>query len=150
MRRIVEIVVVVASSFAQRHCESKRLLSATDDLIKEKFEVNGPHWGQKSYVSYKIGNYLWLWINTQANMLRLNFAIKSKTFDEQDLAQRLGVAQFNSMQSLSEKMSLRNSVFVEESGESRDYIRLRIKDEFDMQSKPFLEFLNQAYNAFPR
>ncbi|HXY88029.1 MAG TPA: hypothetical protein VEG44_06290 [Candidatus Acidoferrales bacterium] len=130
--------------------KTRELLLKLDELIKEKLEVDGPHWGQKYYVSYKIGNYLWLRVNTRASVLQLNFVVKSKTFAEQDLAQRLGFAQYSNVQSQAEKMNLGNSVFVEESDESRDYIRLRIKDKFDMQSKPFLEFLEQAYKAFPK
>jgi len=71
-------------------------------------------------------------------VLRLNFAVKAKTFTEQELAERLGVAQYSDAKTFAEKMNLGNSVFDEESEESRDYIRLRIKDESAMQSKAFL------------
>jgi Endonuclease NucS len=130
--------------------KTRDMLLKVNDLIRDNLEVDGPNWGQKFYVSYKIGSNVWLWINTHPTMLVLNFSIKAKSLDEQQIAQRLNVEQYSTVKSLTEKLGLKSSVLVEESTEARNYVVLRVKDEFNVDSEVFLDFLKEAYDAFPK
>ncbi len=130
---------------------TKAMLLQLDRLISDNFEeVDGPRWNQKFYVAYRVGNYIWLYVRTQATILILDVNVEPDTFDQSDLAEQLGVEEFDKEHSLAEKFGLPSSVQVEKRTEARDSIRLRIKDDFDLEGEAFTEFLKEAYAAFPR
>ncbi len=135
-----------------RRCspETQKMLLNLDDLIRDNLQVDGPRWNQKFYVAYRIGNKNWLAIGTRSTMLVLDFTVKRGAFNQGDLAERLGVASFDTEDSLSEKIGLPSSVLVKAWNEASDLLTLRIKDDFDMESAEFLDVLKAAYAAFPR
>jgi hypothetical protein len=129
---------------------TREMLLKVDEIISDSLEVEGPQWGQKDYISYKIGNSIWLWLNTHPKMLVLNFNVRAKAFTEQDIAGALAIVPYSQAQSQAEKMSLGSSIAIEEIDDSHDYAHLRVKENFDLTSKSFLEFLKETYSAFPR
>jgi hypothetical protein len=123
-------------------------MEALNDLIREGFAVDGPRWGQKGYVAYRVGNRNWLIVETQASLLRLKVLVDAGSFNVADLAQRLEVREFDKEESLSEKFGWPSSVFIGNRSEDTDRVVLRIKEDFDLESERFLEFLREAYEAF--
>lgn len=136
----------------KRRCspETQKMLLELDDLIRDTFEVDGPRWNQKFYVAYRIGNTNWLSIRTRNSLLRLDFLVGHGLLNQEDLASRLSVVPFDSEDSLSEKLSLPSSVLVKHRNETSDRVILRMKRDFELGSQAFLEFLQEAYAAFPR
>ncbi len=128
---------------------TKEMLLKVNEIIRNNFEVDGPQWGQKFYVSYKIGNNIWLWIRARASNLLLTFSVQAGAFDEQQLAEALGVEADHSIETLSKKRHV-DSVRIEDRDEARAFVDLRVRKAFDLSSPGFLEFLNKAYDAFPR
>jgi len=51
---------------------------------------------------------------------------------------------------LADKFGLPSSVAIANVTETRDRIRFRIKDDFNLDGEPFIEFLNSAHVAFPK
>lgn len=119
-------------------------------IIQENFDVEGPRWNQKHYVAYRISNYNWLAIATTPSILRLDFLVKAKSFDSDEIAKRINVAKFEKEESLSEKFALPSSVFIKNRNENTDRIYLRLKEDFNVESDEFLGFLKDAYKAFPK
>jgi hypothetical protein len=124
------------------------MLLKVDQIIRDNLDVDDPQWGQKSYVSYKIGNNMWLWIYTYTRSLVLDFKVKAGTFEEDQLAQRLQIEADSSIETRSEKLQV-SAVKVEARDEVRAIIQLRIRESFDLSSQRFLDFLKDALNAFP-
>jgi len=62
----------------------------------------------------------------------------------------LGITKFDKEESLLEKLGLPSSVFIKNRNENTDRVRIRVKDDFDLESEPFLKFLEEAYKACPR
>jgi len=129
--------------------KTKDMLLQLDSMIQENFEVDGPRWNQGGYVAYRIGSRNWLCIKTLASVLNIDFLVKINTFTQSNLAQRLGVVEFDKKSSLAEKFSLPTSVSVEHHNEKADWITLHLKEGFDLENEAFLEFLKEAYEAFP-
>lgn len=119
-------------------------------LIQENFEVDGPRWNQKHYVSYRVKNYNWLAVITLPKTLRLDFLVKSSSFDGGDVAKKLNIVKFDKEESMSEKLALPSSVLIKKRNENTDRIFLRIKEDFNIESEEFLSFLKDAYKAFPK
>lgn len=137
-------------------------------------EVDGPRWNQKDYIAYKVGNYNWLTVYTGSLSLNLDFMVKAGAFKSEDLAKRLGLAEYDSAGSLSEKLGLGDSVSVVKRNQNIDKVTIRLKKEFwdpdpDIEvgakntgprwcvekpdpahPNPWNEFLWAAYDAFPR
>jgi hypothetical protein len=127
---------------------TRGMLLALNDLIRESFAVDGPRWGQKGYVAYRVGNRNWLIVETQASLLRLKVLVDAGSFDQADLAERLGVKVFDKEESLAEKLGWPSSIFVESRSEDTDRVVLRIKEDFDLESERLLDFLKEAYEAY--
>ena len=132
-----------------KRCSTKtrEMLLALDKLLQENFELEGPRWGQKHYVAYRRNNFNWLAVGTKPSALVLDLHVKPKSFAAKALAAQLGVVEFDRDESLSEKLGLPSSVAVLSLRETRDRIRPRAKDDFDLSSEAFLSFLNAAYKA---
>jgi hypothetical protein len=127
---------------------TRDLMVALNDLVREGFAVDGPRWGQKGYVAYRVGNRNWLIVETQASLLRLKVLVDAGSFNLGDLARRLDVREFDKEESLSEKLGWASSVFIESRSDDTDRVVVRIKEDFDLESESFLEFLREAYEAY--
>lgn len=130
--------------------KTKEMFICLDKIIQENFDVDGPRWNQKHYIAYRINNYNWLSIVTTPNILRLDFLVKAKSFKSDDVEKRLNIVKFDKEESLSEKFGLPSSVFIKNRNENTDRMYIRVKEDFDLQSEEFLNFLKDAYNAFPK
>ena len=128
---------------------TKEMFLVLDKILQDKFDLDGPRWNQKYYVSYRVNNYNWLAVITTPNFLRLDFLLKAGVFSAGDLAKRLGVAKFDREESLSEKLGLPSSILVKNRNESTDRIVLRVKEDFNLSSDVFLAFLTEAHKAVP-
>ncbi len=129
---------------------TREMMLRLDDLVRDNFEVDGPRWNQKFYVAYRVGNYNWLTIETRSTMLRLRLLIRAGAFQLQDIAQRLGIQEFDKEESMAEKLGLPSSVFIQRRNEATARIIIRLKEDFDLEPEAFLEFLQEAYDAFPK
>ncbi|MCP2519534.1 hypothetical protein NLC26_00295 [Candidatus Aminicenantes bacterium AC-708-M15] len=130
--------------------KTKEILLKLDDLIRDNFEVDGPRWNQKFYVAYRVGNYNWLAIKTFSSALRLEILVKANIFNQSELARRLNIQEFDKDESFAEKLGLPSSVMIQNRNEFTDRIILRIKEGFDLENKAFIDFLKEAYKAFPK
>ena len=130
--------------------KTKEMLLELDQIIQNEFDIEGPRWGQKYYVSYPVNNYNWLRVHTKPKALILDFLVKAGVFKTEDLAKRLGVEEYDVDDSLSEKFTMPSSVFVKNRNPASDRIRLRAKEDFNFKSEAFLEFLKEAHKAFPK
>ena len=135
-----------------RRCSAstRAMLLKLNDLIRDNLEVDGPRWNQKFYVSYRVDSGIWLAVVTRTGALNLNFVVSASAFDQADLASRLSVEQFVREDSLADKFGLPSSVLIRKRGESTDRVTLRIKEDFHLKSQAFVEFLQEAHEAFPR
>ncbi len=66
------------------------------------------------------------------------------------MANKLNIAKFDEEESLSERLALFSSVYVKRENDEKDKIYIRIKEDFNINSQEFLEFLKEAYSAFPK
>ncbi len=130
--------------------KTKEMLDRLDNIIQENFDVDGPRWNQKFYVAYRINNYNWMSVITRPNFLRLDFLVKANSFDSDDIAKRLNIAKFDKEESLSEKFGLPSSVFIKNRNENTDRMYIRVKDDFDLESEEFVNFLKNTHKAFPK
>jgi hypothetical protein len=116
-----------------------------DSLIKDNLSVDGPNFEQKQYISYQHANYNWLVVRSHANILVLYLHVKAKSMDKKQIAKQLKIEEFDSNDSLSEKLNLPSSVDVVSRNELTDRIILRIKDDFDLNKPEFIGFLKDAF-----
>jgi len=131
--------------------KTREMLLTLDDLIRDNLDVDGPHWNQKQYVSYRVASNIWLAVHTYSSNLLLSFLVKAGVFNQAQLARRLGVEEFDKEDSLSEKLGLPSSVRVtNRRNRVTDRVSLRIKQGFGLESEEFLSFLREAYEAFPK
>lgn len=130
--------------------KTKELFLLLDKLLQEHFEVDGPRWNQKYYIAYRVNNYNWLCVQTKPKALILDFIVKTNTFNSDHVANELNIAKFDKEESLSEKLGLPSSVFIKNRNENTDRVRIRVKDDFNLESESFLKFLDTAYKACPR
>jgi hypothetical protein len=135
----------------EKRCSSttKEMFLKLDDLIRDNLDVDGPRWDQKFYVAYRIGSSIWLAVETRSKTLILYFVVKSGSFDQTELAEKLGVEKFDKDISLADKLGLPTSVQVHKRTPTSDRITLRMKEGFNLENDQFIEFLNEAYEAFP-
>jgi len=129
---------------------TRETLLRLNDMIRDNFEVDGPSWNQKYYVTYRVGTYNWLSINTSPSRLRLHFLVKSGVFNQSELAKKLSVEEFDKEDTLAEKFGLPSSVTVQNRNPATDRVIIRLKEDFNIESNPFLEFLRDAYKAYPK
>lgn len=130
--------------------KTKEMLLLLDQVLQEEFETEGPRWSQKYYVAYSVNNYNWLIVHTKPRFLLFDFLVKAGLFNTEDLAKRLNVEQFDTDESLADKLGMPSSVFVKNRNPTSDRIRLRAKEDFDVKSEAFVNFLKDAYKAFPK
>ena len=130
--------------------KTKDMFLKLDYIINNNIEVDGPCWNQKFYVSYKIGSFNWLSIETTASTLILKILVKAGSFESEAIAKQLNVEVFSKNDSLSEKIGLPSSVFIHKRNDKSDRIILRIKSEFNLESEEFLNFLKDTYKVFPK
>ena len=124
------------------------MLIQLTDLIDETCEgVEGPYWNQKFYVSYGINSTRWMYINTRKTTLMVDFKMAIGAFTQAELAKRLDVIEFPTDGSLAEKLRLPSSVSIDP---QNPWGRLYIKEDFNLDSKVFRDFLKEAQAAFPK
>jgi hypothetical protein len=68
----------------------------------------------------------------------------------EEISQRLGIVVFDKESSLSEKLQLESSVEVSPRRGDFDRVRIRIKEEFDIQSEKFLQFVNNCFESYKK
>lgn len=136
----------------EKRCSSKtrEMLFIIDNIIKDNFNVDGPRWNQKHYIAYKIGIYNWLAVITTPNILRLQFLVKANSFTSDKIAKRLNIVKFEAEESFSEKINLPSSVFIKNRNDISDRMNIRVKDDFNLKSEEFINFLKDVYKAFPK
>lgn len=127
---------------------TKKTFLTLDQIIQDNLDVDGPRWNQKYYVSYRINNTNWLSVVTMPKTIRLDFLVKKGAFKSDQIADLLKVKKFDKEETLSEKMNLPSSVLVKNRNDKTDRIFLRVKDDFNIETDEFLDFLNQACKAF--
>lgn len=120
-----------------------------DNLLQESFDLQGPRWGQKHYVSYRVNNLIWLKIITNPKTLRLDIIVEASSFDGDSVASELCIELFDEDATRSEKINLPSSIKLTSRTDATDKIQLRIKEDFDLESDAFLTFLKRAYQACP-
>lgn len=130
--------------------KTKTMLLLLDQVIQEEFDIEGPRWSQKYYVAYALNGFNWLCVHTKPNFLVIDFLVKANVFKTEDLAKRLGVEKFDTDESFAEKLGMPSTVFVKNRNSMSDRIWLRAKEDFDVKSKSFVEFLKDAFKAFPK
>jgi len=130
--------------------KTKGMLLLLDQVLQEEFDLDGPRWSQKYYIAYSVNNYNWLCINTKPRSLVLDFYVRAGAFRTEELAKRLGIEQFDTDESLTEKLGMPSSVVVKNRNSTTDRIRLRAKEDFDIKSEPFIEFVRKAYKELPK
>lgn len=120
---------------------SEMLVRLTDLIGKTCEGVQGPYWNQKPYVCYAFNNIRWLYINTNKSFLAVDFRMEIGAFTQADLAKRLGVFEYPTDGALAEKLKLPSSISI---GPQNPWACLRIKEDFDLDSPQFREFLEEA------
>lgn len=130
--------------------KTKEMFIRLDKIIQENFDVDGPRWSQKHYVAYRINNYNWLSVDTNPGILRLDFLVKANSFNSDKVSNRLNIVKFDKEESLSEKLGLPSSVLIKNRNENTDRMSIRVKEDFDLESEEFVNFLKDAYEAFPK
>jgi hypothetical protein len=130
--------------------KTKQMLLILDQVLQEEFALEGPRWSQKHYVAYSVNNYNWLCIYTKPRSLILDFYVRAGVFKTEELSKRLGVEQFDTDESLTEKLGMPSSVIVKNRNSTKDRIRLRVKEDFDIKSDAFIEFIKKAYKELPK
>jgi len=126
------------------------MLLLLDQIVQDEFEIEGPKWSQQNYVAYPINNYNWLCVHTKPRFLVIDLLVKTGVFKTEDLAKRLGVEKFDTDETLAEKLGMPSTVFVKNRNQKSDRVRLRAKEDFDVKSKSFIDFLKDAFKAFPK
>ena len=124
---------------------TRELFLGWNDLLLQNFELEGPDWGQRNYVAYRVGKHHWVRISTRPNHLRVSFFVHVGVFESESVATSLGLARFDRDKSLSEKLSLPSSVLIRPVSSTVDRVTIRVKEGFDVQDARLLAFMKQAY-----
>ncbi|MCD6385313.1 type I restriction enzyme HsdR N-terminal domain-containing protein [Candidatus Sumerlaeota bacterium] len=131
--------------------ESRNLLLELDEIIRNNFDADGPNWNHKRYVSYRLGKkWNWISITTFLNMLKVEILVKTGSFNQSEIADKLGLAQFSEGLSLSDVFKLPSSVRIKELNKTSSRIILRFKKDYQLNRKAFLDFLKDARRNFPK
>ncbi|MGA1792078.1 MAG: hypothetical protein ACMUIM_11375, partial [bacterium] len=128
--------------------KTKEMCLKINRIMDDNFDLDGPHWEQKSYISYQINHSDWLCIYTTPSILRLDFFVKTGTFNADDIARTLKIMKYDTEEATSDESGTESSVFIKPRDENADRIQLRIKEDFNVESDGFLLFLEEAYRAF--
>lgn len=121
-----------------------------DEILQQNFEIDGPKYEQKNYISYQVNGLNWLSVVTTSNFLRLDFLIKTNSFDSKEVSRLLNIAKYGKEESLSEKIGLGSSVFIKNRNKKTDRMYLRIREDFNLEDEKFLKFIKDAYKASPK
>lgn len=120
-----------------------------DSLIQENFDVQGPIYNQKVYITYDISNQTWLTIKSQSKLMLLVSKIKKGSMKRSDISKKLNIVEFEKEDDLSDKINLPSSIYVSTTKSNYDRLVLRIKDDFNISHPEFLNFLRQIHlNAY--
>jgi len=126
----------------------RELLLAIIEQVKKRFpEASGPHWSQKAYVSFKLGNAIWLYLITQAQQATLNIPVAPGEWRKDELASRLGIASFASNGSMGEKLALPTGVEVRRRRNDERVI-FTIKDQSLLKRDDFWKVIRKTRDDF--
>jgi len=136
----------------ENRCSQKTrdMFTKLDEILQQNFEIDGPKYEQKNYISYRVNGLNWLSVVTTPNFLRLDFLIKTNSFDSKEVSKLLNIAKYGKEETLSEKIGLGGSVFIKNRNKKTDRMYLRIKEDFDLEDEKFLIFLKDTYKASPK
>lgn len=115
-----------------------------EKMIHENITTESPSYEQKNYISFKVGNYIWLAVNTFPSQLVLSLSVKKESIVKSEIAKSLGIEEFDSEDELSEKLNLPTSINVKRRNETSDRILLRIKEDFNIEKPEFINFLKET------
>lgn len=97
---------------------ASKLMSLTE-LISSLFsDVEGPCWNQREYVSFLVNGRRWITIETFKTALWVALACKEGEFDENSLAQELGIGIYDKEATLSEKLKMKSALILDYSGKA--------------------------------
>jgi hypothetical protein len=130
--------------------KTREMFIKLDEILQQTFQIDGPRYDQKNYISYRVNGLNWLSVITTPNFLRLDFLIKAGSFDSREVSKLLKIARFQKEEKLSDKLGLPSSVFIKNRNRKTDRMYLRLKEDFDLEDKNFLNFLKDAYKASPK
>lgn len=134
----------------ERRCRKagrELVLKFMERLKKELPDTIGPNWGQKHYVSYKVGNSIWMHVITQANQFRLHIPLPAKKWQTEQLATRLKIEAADAEDSMSEKLAGPTAVRVQRKSGS-DAMHFFIKDESLLNRDAFWGVLRETQDDF--
>jgi hypothetical protein len=114
--------------------QTREMFQRLDDTIRDNFEVDGPRWGQKHYIAYRLNNYNWLAVETRPNSLVLLVLVAPGTFKKSEIARTLQIEEFDEEGSIADKMGLPSSVNIRKRTEFTERVILRLKEDFDVQT----------------
>jgi predicted type IV restriction endonuclease len=134
-----------SKSVGQLSDTAERLLRINEIIGPNLPDVTGPYWCQKHYVSFKVGNSIWLAVYTHPTTLSADVKCDASRFSLEELSERLGVTVFDTKASLSEKLNLPSSI---QKSKNENCINLKIKPDFDLENGEFVKFLREAYEYF--
>jgi len=130
--------------------QTAEVLKAMNNSIHETVvDATGPNWNQKYYVSYFVGKNIWLYINTDKNILYLNFKVKPNSFDSSKVAKELGISIYPENGNKSQKIRTPSSVVISRPDRGHQWLTIRVKSDFHPNSDAFIRFLRSAREAFP-
>lgn len=129
--------------------KTREILLELDGILRDNFDVEGPIWNQKYYVSYRVGNRTWIYVNTSPSALVLDMRVTTGRFSQDKLAKDLGIQVFDKSESQSGKISLPSSVRIDDD-EGNEWIKLRVKEDLKLGGKEFVDFLKEAYESIPK
>lgn len=116
-------------------------------VLEENGLTDTISYNQKHYISLKRGTRAWLRIVPRPSAIRVDVICKPRDFNVETLSDQLGLEIFSGERELKEKLALPSSV----GSYSRNAyycIRLRLKDDFDIQSEALLKFFREAAHKF--
>lgn len=98
-------------------------------------------------MSIRLGNAIWLYLNTRANQLNLLIPVPPGRWKSESLAKRLHIAEASKDNSLADKLSAPTSVHVYK---RKGYERLEffIKDEKLPKADEFWKVLTETHDDF--
>ena len=123
---------------------TRELFLSLDKIIRGNTDANGPEFRQEDYISYKIDKVNWIYITTRKNMLYFHVKVRREFSNVDKVATDLNLLKFDANASQSDKKNLGSSVEIIGIDGNRDWILIRMKDDFNLDAETFSKFLKEA------
>jgi len=128
--------------------KGRALLEAFIEALQTHFEdVREPVWNQKYYVSFKVGNAIWLALGTHTQKIRVWMSTPPQKWNQDQLAKRLGISAYSVDDALGDKLSGPTGVSVKKK-KGKDSLRFDIKDDGLLQKDDFWKVLAETKSDF--